>query len=292
MQKKIVQSQIPVKVKNIRKFQDIVTLIDRNDFRELFDSAIALLPEYKEDVSGDWVSKSLETEISRDSFEQISDYAKSFLSTDVNFKMYLFTKNISIKQSFSREMKISLENSLYFSSYIIADLLSQKFSRLGDYFDLIHALLIKRQVDENDYKLVQVKAFDPNRSLSNPARSQKLNENSTDFFSLPTSQKIAIYVSPGSRIKDIIDELESQNPQGSKNIIQSISSEMKHDLRYFDLRSNIKRDRKWYWMNKQGTSYREISKSEAKLYGGESLDYYENIKAAVQAYKKLLAVEI
>lgn len=292
MQKKSFKKPIIVNVKNSRKYQDIITLVDRDDFRTLFERAIKFLPNCKITTQTNWRAESLKTEVSQDSIQTIIKFIKKLLPKNGNHKTYLFQKAITIKQTLQLETKIHLENSLYFYSYVVADLLSQKFNKLGDYFELIHALLVKKQVNENDYSLVKIKVFDPNHSLPLQLGHVTNASGFYDFFSLPTKQKIAIYVSPGSRIKDIIDEIEAQNSKSDVNIIQDITSQMKLESKFFDLKQNIKRDRKWYWMNKQGSSYRNISKLEAQKYGGEGLDYYENVKAAVQAYKKLLAVEI
>lgn len=53
--------------------------------------------------------------------------------------------------------------------------------------------------------------------------------------------------------------------------------------------SNIKRDRKWYWMNKGGLGYQKIWEQSSKSERGSSK---ETIAKAMQQYKRILRVEI
>lgn len=66
--------------------------------------------------------------------------------------------------------------------------------------------------------------------------------------------------------------------------------------------SNIKRDRKWYWRNKNGESYSQIALSELSKDDQEKQLKHDNpltdvagvesVKKAIQRYKKLITVDI
>lgn len=105
----------------------------------------------------------------------------------------------------------------------------------------------------------------------------------------------AIIITPQTDKKDV-DEAFNRYKQIEKELQSSPESYCAISERV-DKRTEVERDRRWYWEQKKGMTYWQIAQSQAETEGKEAnLDYFENfykdiIAKALKSYKRKLGIE-
>jgi len=102
----------------------------------------------------------------------------------------------------------------------------------------------------------------------------------------PKDPKIAIIISPDTKLPEVIEIFEKKVPQVVEEYRKYILNSKRSKL---DTVSNIKRDREWYIQKRKGLSYGQILKGAISK--GESLSRDGVIKAITQ-YSERLAMEL
>lgn len=100
--------------------------------------------------------------------------------------------------------------------------------------------------------------------------------------------QIAILLSPESSRNDVIEAYR----EGFQKVLEEYRHRMRAQYRnplFVDTISNIKRDREWYWLNKQGMSYGQIANLTNKQRRVISTD---GVIKAIKQYKKNLKIPI
>ncbi len=93
---------------------------------------------------------------------------------------------------------------------------------------------------------------------------------------------VAIFVNKDTQEDEVVKLFKTK----VRELFKQISESEKNHPR---TSSNIKRDRKWYWKNKEGLGYQKIWNEVSKENKGISKD---TITKAIQQYKKVLGVEL
>lgn len=107
-----------------------------------------------------------------------------------------------------------------------------------------------------------------------------------DFF-FTSEPHLAIIFTPETKLKEIIASFKKEAAGGKKSYKEFV---LKTKRTTQDTISNIKRDRKWYWMKKNGLSYSQIHK-QATEKGKEAITR-DGIIKAIKQYKERLGVEL
>jgi len=93
---------------------------------------------------------------------------------------------------------------------------------------------------------------------------------------------MAIVLSPDTTRKEITRIFREEIPYLR---VEYISSYLKANQLTSDVIGNVKRDRRWYWLHKQGMSYKVIFNEE----GNKTLDDIDGVIKAIKRYQKKIS---
>lgn len=96
---------------------------------------------------------------------------------------------------------------------------------------------------------------------------------------------MAIVISPETQLKEVVRIFREEVMYLRAEYMASYLKEKRMTP---DIIGNIKRDRRWYWLNKQGMSYKDIFNEEGK----KTLDDIDGVTKAIKRYQKKLSAEI
>jgi hypothetical protein len=98
-------------------------------------------------------------------------------------------------------------------------------------------------------------------------------------------------ISPEIKTELDEDDFIQLNRLMTKEQLLSLYKSYKAKIKTSDTRSNIVRDRDWYWLNKEGNSYGKIWKMELKKKKGERITQ-DGVARAIQKYKEKLTMNV
>lgn len=269
--KSTLQGGVNIRIQDTRRFADVALLLDRVDFldnlhglRKKWDSVI----EVSQREKPHWLEIDIPS-TKDNSVEHVVlfEEAEEILNDEVR------TDDVEKYEEDMRHFFFFLEDAFralpkYDFQFDIVGL-RKKYRKPGNFDRVIAHSLLYNEVSDDDYVVCEVKMGANKR--------EGIYDMSQFFYPDPT---IVFY--PGATLADI--------EQAFKNDGQRILKEyedkfMKSTYSKTDTMNNIKRDRSWYWLKKQGLSYGQILKSAEKE--GERLTRDGVIKA-VKRYEKML----
>ena len=95
---------------------------------------------------------------------------------------------------------------------------------------------------------------------------------------------MAIVISPETTLKEVVEVFKKGVPHLRDEYVSAL---LKNKPSSLDVISNIKRDRKWYWMHKQGLSYKTIFNKKGKT----TLDDIDGVIKAIKRYQRKLTAK-
>lgn len=167
--------------------------------------------------------------------------------------------------------------------------LALKYFRPSSFESVMLAAVLYGKITLKNYKPVKFKIFDHD-----------------NWFKYSPGITMTIILDQFTTKKELIDLFDKKFEIYKEKLFKKVPGKLFGPI-YKELKNsanitNIKRDRKWYWRNKDGESYAQIALSELneedrtkQLRHDNSLTDVpgvESVKKAIQRYKKLITVDI
>lgn len=168
------------------------------------------------------------------------------------------------------------------------------------YFDeVIKKSIVCHEVREADFKKVAIDM------IYIGSEAEELDWDRRDFLS-KYDPSIAIIITPQRHTKKLMDEIKSAYKEQVPRLLEKYKALLHYeDVENYtnpskekinkisnysaDTKGEIRRDRKWHWLNKNGKTYLEIAEEEyIKESRGHAEDYIKTIERAVARYRKRL----
>lgn len=233
--------KIDIKIENNRKFAEIAFLVDRDDFLEDIEEVRHrinlskppyVFPEYPYKEANRIVGFYKNQQISINGARELLE---EFCSEQGLLNLYALDKALGTATIFSES-------------------LSRKYNKSRLYIPVILASILIAEIHEEDFLSTQM--FEINRKV--------LKE---ELYRLEKDEKIiTISVSREStpeEVKRVFNFIQryyfktkpSDGSDGLKNIYTEVP-----ETKVPDEAANVKRDRDWYWLKREGWSYQEIKR--------------------------------
>lgn len=259
---------IPIKIQidDNKKFGDVCFLLDSGDFiarAELIRKKLGLAERFH-GTFNEWKLRN-----SSDEQERLLD--KLFHKVDIGDKEKITKELASITPSDEHLEKVAMDGVTLMGLHIEIEKLHDFFAFPDLLNDIVFASMLCDTMSDEDYSLARIDFFDTSSNPQSPRSKRR------PYF--------GIEITPWTRMSDI-------------EAIFKIKDKFKLDYCAFygqfdfhldkDSISNIKRDREWYWRNKNGESYLDIARAEANKYEIAPDDLKGSIAKAIGQYKRRL----
>lgn len=167
--------------------------------------------------------------------------------------------------------------------------LALKYFRPASFESVMLAAVLYGKVTLKDYKPVKFKNYNPE-----------------NWYKYSPGITMTIILDQFTTKKELIDLFDKKFEVYKEKLFKKVPNKLWGPI-YKELKkstnmTNIARDRKWYWRNKNGESYAQIALSELNKedrakqlkYGNSLTDVagVEQVKKAIQRYKILITVDI
>lgn len=163
------------------------------------------------------------------------------------------------------------------SEKITADLL-KKYHRSPLYFETIRYVILAGKVTDTEFSRT---AF----CQVLPQDYQMINTDQGITNLVEHDQPVmAIIISPETKLKEVVGIFQKEVPYLRT---EYIASYLKGKRIPPDIISKIKRDRRWYWLHRQGMSYNDIFKKE-----GKKLLTRDGVVKAIKRYQRKLKMNV
>jgi len=163
------------------------------------------------------------------------------------------------------------------SAELTAKLLT-KYHKPSLYFDAVrHAIITGVVTDKEFARTAFCQILPPDYQISD-------TEHDITNFVDHDQPVMAIVISPETTLKEVMEVFKEEVPYLRD---EYVSAHLKNKPSSLDVISNIKRDRKWYWMHKQGLSYKIIFNKEVIR---ERTYRVDGIIKAIKRYQRKLTV--
>ncbi|HGJ66791.1 TPA: hypothetical protein ENS27_15625 [bacterium] len=256
MKIKIKAEPVNIKISDNLRYCLVAWLMDRGDFLDDLQKTRRLLGIDKKLVGYEAVKEWFKTELEDE--QQKTPIKKVFDPLSGGGSRFIFPKTESEKLTIK---------------------LLEKYHKPPLYFEAIRYAIVSGVVTDKEFtKTAFCQILPPDYQMID------MEHDITNFVD-HDQPVMVIVISPETQLKEVVKVFREEVPHLRT---EYVAGYLKSKQLTPDQISNIRRDRRWYWMHEQGMSYKTIFNKEGK----ETLDDVDGVIKAIKRYQKKLTAEI
>lgn len=260
---------IKIQIEDGRRFADVAFLLDRDDFLKdvvkIRKSSGLAVQTY--DSSKHWTDDRWNTPIeARLKHSEATQELENQLQ-DLNYMLDLsIEEKIDVLEKFRKADRILPENAFRQDIQRIR----KKYKKAPNFDRIIAHAVLYGEVRDEDYITCDIEIDRPE----------------VDIVDYDREARVVVVIYPNVKPIDVAKIIQEKSEKVFKEYQEKW---LRGSLVNYDTRGNIKRDRKWYWMNKSGRGYTKISKHAETE--GVSISW-SGVREALNAYRGMLTLKI
>jgi hypothetical protein len=265
---------IKIKIKDNKKYCEIAYLVDRKSFletiysvRNLFRIRLPIPPRTEQFKS--WLNHLTNDTPNNEEIALIRKWFRNISPPSEKLFLAFINGYKGKKLTFSKVF------------FLIKSLIKRRFALTHNYLNVIENAIVFNRVSDKTYSSVFCYIFNP--LWLNPIFQKRLSKKIKN--NLPTEAGLMLFFTPQANKTELKKAIDLYYDQLIKDYHQHFRIPKKN----IETISNIKRDRRWYWLYENGLSYYQIAQKDEQKEKTDPLHLKETIRQAIRQYRKRLS---